>query len=198
LLIRHGAVPLELSLLKANVISIHRHPRPLLHTITRLAVAMGLSAVVLSIPLQLILAFTIAPLLLGTSVFTILLTVPLLILSVLHPEIRVTETGLRLMPMLWRAQSIGWETLSTLTDHPLIYEDPVLSRHLYGKQYRLREGKVIVLSRDAPVLWMYRLLGLFSGVGLTPAFGISSTTHTDYESLLQTIQARLPHVDSPN
>ena len=91
---------------------------------------------------------------------------------------------------------IPWEMLSTLTDHPLIYEDPVINRRLYGKQHRGREGKVIVMCREARVLWQYRLLGLVSGAGWTPAFGISSTTHTDYDQLLQTLTARLDTASS--
>lgn len=178
-------------MLEATIISIHRHPRPLVRAFTRFAVAMGLSAALLVFLLQIVMAFTVGSLFIGTAIFTVLLTIPLMLLSVLHPEVTITTTGVRLRPLLWQAQTVPWNMLSTLTDHPLIYEDPVINRHLYGKRHRGREGKVIVMCRDAHVMWQYRLLGLVSGAGWTPAFGISSTTHTDYDQLLQTLMSRL-------
>ena len=176
---------------ETKFISVHRHPRPRVRMLTRLAVALGLSGAVIACLLQLFFALTLAPLFWGTLVFTILLSIPLLMLSVLHPEVNVTADGLRLSPLLWHAQSVRWEHLSTLTDHPLIYEDPVMNRRLHGKNRRLREGKVIVLTRNAPVLWQYRVLGLVSGASWTPAFGISTTTHTDYDQLVALLTTRL-------
>ena len=153
----------------------------------RVAVSLGLSGLTFALLVELYLGVAVGRLFFGTALFTALLAIPLFLLSVLHPEVRITTDGLRLRPLIGRMESVSWSSVKSLTDHPLIYEDPVIHRRLYGKHRPLREGKAVILNANTSISWRYRLLGTVSGEGWTPAFGISSTTHTDYDQLLATL-----------
>ena len=69
------------------------------------------------------------------------------------------------------------------------------ARHLHGKQWKPREGAVVVVKREAGLWPVYRLVGGLAGVGSSPAFAISSTTHTDYPALLEAIHAHVASTD---
>ncbi len=94
--------------------------------------------------------------------------------------------------MLWRAQDVPWAALAGITDHPLVFNDDAVGRLLYGKRYRRREGWVVLVKPEAGLSPVYRLIGGLAGAGNTPAFAISSTTHTDYETLVSAIRSHLP------
>ena len=112
--------------------------------------------------------------------------------TVLHPDIDILPDGLIVRPMLWPAQNVKWVDLTGITAHPLVYNDEAMGKTLHGKNYRPREGAVILASRDAGLWFPYRIIGGVAGAGNTPAFAISSTTHTDYPQLIVAIRARVP------
>lgn len=172
------------------VISIHRYPYPLIRRANRRLTRLLLILMAATIPVQIGVALVAMPLLLGTALFTVMLMLPILLHSVLHPEVAVTEHGLTLRPLLWGKFYVAWEQIVGVIDHPLIYEDPVFRRKFAGKAYRPREGMVIVLRHDTPIHPLFQLVGVVAGCGLQPAFAMSSTTHTDYAALIQTITAR--------
>ncbi len=174
------------------ILSEHRFPRPTIRRITAWLLAVGLAAAVTAIVIQLILALVIGPLFCGMAFFTAMLLIVLLQRTVLHPAITLTESGLRLQPMIWRAQLVPWSALAGITDHPLVFNDEAMGRLLHGKRYRRREGLVVLVKPEAGLLPVYRLIGGLAGAGNTPAFAISSTTHTDYEALVSAIRACLP------
>lgn len=171
--------------------TVYSTPHPLIRRAAARLIAISLLLALIACLAQIVLALSIAPLFIGTAFFTAVLTVPLLLQSVLHPEVITTRDGLILRPMLWRSQAVPWTAIRTITAHPLIYNDEVVGRHLHGKHYRPREGMIIVLRWDTAVLPLYRLVGSVAGVGNVPAFGISSTTHKGYEELLACIQSHL-------
>jgi len=175
-----------------QTLSEHRFPRPTIRRITARLVGLGLIVTITAIIGQLVLALVIGPLLCGTAFFTAMLLIALLQRTVLHPEITVTDNGLRLQPILWQAQSVPWSALAGITDHPLVFNDDAMGRLLYGKRYRRREGLVVLVRPEAGLSPIYRLIGGLAGAGNTPAFAISSTTHTDYETLVSAIRAHLP------
>jgi hypothetical protein len=158
----------------------------------RASALMGLILVALGVLSQLAMVVLLGkPLLLGTAFFTLILAVPLLLQTVLHPEVIETADGLRLRPLLWREQRIGWAQVCELVPHPLIYEDVVNQRKLYGKDYRPRRGVVVVVEPHAPLSPLYRIVGGLSGAGWRPAFALSTTTHTGYDDLLALIEQHL-------
>ncbi|HVO41903.1 MAG TPA: hypothetical protein VMT34_04735 [Aggregatilineales bacterium] len=155
------------------------------------AFGVGLGVLATAIAGQGILAFTVGPLFLGTAFFSALLSVPLLLGTVIHPEIAVQEEGLYLKPLLWRRHDrVLWEHIAAIVPHPLLYDDPAMGKTLHGRNYRVRRGVVIVLAHGTPVLPLYRLVGSVAGLGLIPAFAISTTTLRDYDVLLEMIQQR--------
>ena len=176
-----------------QVITVHRYPRPWLRQLERAALALALILAVVAIILEIAMAFVAGPLLCGMAVFTAILLIPLLMRTVLHPEIDVTADGLLLHPMLWPAQFVAWRDLTQIIAHPLVVNDPAMGRTLHGKNYRPREGVVILVDPRARLSPVYRLVGGLAGARTSPAFAISSTTHTDYPVLLDAIRA---HVDS--
>jgi hypothetical protein len=151
----------------------------------------GLIALTAAIFLQGILAVILGPLFLGTAFFSALLLIPLLIETVLHPHLTVQDAGLYLKPQVWRrVDFVRWEDITALVPHPLIYNDVAMGRTLRGKNYRPREGVVIVLRHTSSILPFYRLIGSLAGRGLSPAFAISTTTQPDYTALLAAIEAK--------
>src|SRR5258708_33685814 len=176
-----------------RVITVHRYPRPWLRHIERVGLALALIVAAVAIILELTLAFVAGPLLCGMAVFTAILLIRLLMRTVLHAEIDVTADGWLLRPMLWSSQCVAWRDLTQIIAHPLVVNDPAMGRTLHGKNYRPREGVVILVHPRARLSPVYRLVGGLAGARTSPAFAISSTTHTDYPVLLDTIRA---HVDS--
>lgn len=175
-----------------QVLTTHRYPRPWLRKIERIGLALAEITAGAAIVLEITLAFIERPLLCGMAVFTAILLIPLSMRTVLHPEIDVTADGLILHPMLLRAQFVAWEHLTRIVAHPLVVNDPAMGRTLHGKNYRPREGVVIIVDPRAGLSPAYRLVGGLAGAGTLPAFAISSTTHTDYPVLLEVV---VRHVD---
>jgi hypothetical protein len=173
-------------------LSQHHFPRLWLRRVVTWALAAAIAFMSLALIVQIILAFTLSPLFFGGALFSAILLIPLLMRTVLHPAIDVMADGLTVNPMLWPAQNVPWEALTGITAHPLLYNDDAMGKTLHGKNYRPREGAVILVSRDAGLWFPYRIIGGVAGAGNTPAFAISSTTHTDYAGLIAAIRARVP------
>jgi len=176
----------------ADIISVHHYPHP---RIRRLITGLHLVALILAvvaIVVELGLGVVAGPLLFGMALFTAIMLIPLLMRTVLHPEIELTADGLTLHPMIWKAQFVPWKAIIGKTEHPLLFNNEATGRLLYGKRYRPREGMVIVVNDGARLLPIYRILGSVAGAGNRSAFAISSTTHTGYEVLRDAI---LQHLD---
>ena len=186
-----------MSNLSNQVISQHRSPHPHLRRIAARLLALGLilmgSAVILQIVLMMVLGGSGMPgwLFGGTAFFTVILMVPLLIGTVIHPELSITRDGIILQPMMWRSTMVAWGAVKGMTVHPLIFNDEATGKLLYGKRYRPREGMVVLVANSAGLSPLYRLIGWIAGAGNLSAFGISSTTHTDYEELVQQIREHI-------
>ena len=174
----------------------YRFPRPGVRRFVARLLALSLISAALAVVAQLVLALFVTPLICGTAFLTAVLSVPLLLRTVLHPEISVSQTGLTLHPMLWPAQFVAWDALIDIVTHPLVYNDEAMGRVLHGKNYRPRQGAVVVLSTAARVWPMYRLVGQVAGAGNCPAFAISSTTHSNYDTLIDTIRRHIPVPES--
>ncbi len=128
-----------------------------------------------------------------SAAFTATLLIPLVLQSVLHPEIRLSADGIWLRPMIWREQFVPRRALLRCAPHPLIASseaNAALERLLFGRGHRRREGCAIIVARDA-LPPPYRLLARLAGAPEAAAFAISSTTHRDYDRLGQAIAALL-------
>ena len=129
---------------------------------------------------------------LGTAFFTAVLSIPLVMGSVLHPALSLSEAGLMLYPMIWRPQFVPWNCLIALRPHPLLYENEGAGRLMFGRNYQPRRGAAILVDPRAGLIFPYRILGGLMGAGWQPAFAISSAAHRDYDALLAAIQAHVP------
>ncbi len=171
-----------------EIVAEYRYPLPRVRKVVARLLALCLGAAFLAIIAQVVLSLVAGPLLCGSALLTSILTLPMLLRTVLHPEISVTDAGVILHPMLWPAQFVAWDSLTQIVAHPLVYNDAAMGRVLYGKSYRPREGTVVVISPGVNVWPVYRLVGQLAGAGNVPAFAISSTTHADYGRLLSTLR----------
>jgi hypothetical protein len=179
----------------ASSISFHGHPRPRLHRIRARLTGLALIVMLAAILGQALLALAAGPLALllcGSALLTGILTIPLLLQTVLHPAITLRRDGLEIAPMLWQAQFIPWSAIRGIVPHPLVHNDEAVGRHLYGRGYRARQGTVILVNPDGLRLSpLYQLVGGLAGAGNVPAFAISSTTHTEFDSLLAALEAHV-------
>lgn len=180
-----------------EIVSVHHYPRPAVRRISAGLLAVALMIDSLALIVEFVLGFLAGPLFFGMAVFTAILLIPLLMRTVLHPEIELTANGLTLHPMIWKAQFVSWENLKGRVEHPLIFNDEATGRLLHGKNYRPREGMVIVVEDSAGLLPFYRIIGGVAGAGNHPAFAISSTTHTDYGRLRDAFGQHLPPSSVP-
>lgn len=156
--------------------------------------ALGLVLCAFAVAAQLVLALlsgALALLFLLSAALTATLLIPLVLQSVLHPEIRLTADGIWLRPLLWRPRFVPRAALLECVRHPLIPDsetNAAMQRWLFGKQHRRREGCAIIVARHA-LPPPYRLLARLANTPQAAAFAISSTTHRDYDRLREAIAA---------
>lgn len=179
---------------RAEETAVYGHPIPALRRLDAALTAIGLGLIGVACVSALLLipvAPIFMPLLLGIAVFSALLAIPLTMHTVSHPEITLTPDGLIVRPMLWRGKFIPYSALKGLTRHPLIRDpgaSPGVDRLLWGRHHTPRHGIAVVVGREANLSPLYRLFG--SAVGVQgPAFGLSSTTHTNYADLRARLSA---------
>jgi len=169
-----------------QMLSDHAHPRPALRQVTGWLVAAGLLGIAVGVAGLLALGIGYRlPLLPLAAIFLVTLAAPLLLLSVLHPQITVYERGLWLQPLIWRGSWVPWDALAGLHDHTLIQR---------GKRARwdqAREGHLITVAGALPAV--YAVVGWMAGLGNRRAFGIASHSHREYAALRRVIRQHVPH-----
>jgi len=166
-------------------LSTHAYPRPALRRVTGWLVGAGLAGIGFGVVGLLTLAIGYRLVLLPLAAFFLAtLAAPLLLLSVLHPQITVYERGLWLKPLLWRGSWVPWEALTGLHDHTLI------QRSRRTRWERPREGHLITVEGALPPV--YSIVGWMGGLGNRRAFGIASHSHTDYAALRSAIRGHVP------
>lgn len=175
----------------ADVISVHRYPHRRIRRAIEWLLRIALIIAAVAIVVEIVLGLVVGPLFLMMALFTAILIIPLLMRTVLHPEIKITADGLTLHPTIWKDQFAPWTALEQQVEHPLLFNNEATGRLLHGKRYRPREGMVIVVSDSIRLSPVYRLVGSLAGAGNRAAFAISSTTHTDYEVLRDAIMQHL-------
>lgn len=168
------------------------HPKPQLDRITQYSAAALVVVMLLTVPLQIFLAFTIRPglVFLMTAVLTLLLTPFVLLLTASTPGVRVDVDGITIEPTIWKPRFISWQNISAVKNYPLLpQEQAELPRKaLTGRsKYQPAEGIMLVISGSI-LPPQYRITGVLVGEGFTPIIALTNRTHTDYDRLVQQIR----------
>jgi hypothetical protein len=166
-------------------ISDHPHPRPILRWITALLAALGLAGDILGVAglLALSIGYRL-PLLALMALFLATLLFPLLLLTVLHPRVTVFERGLWVRPLLWPGCWIAWDGIARMDDHTLIRRGKTKERE------KEHFGQLIVVDHGLSPVFL--VVGIMAGLGWVRAFGISTHSHVDYNTLRNAIQKHKP------
>jgi hypothetical protein len=170
--------------------STHLHPNPSVNRWTQYSVAFAMTMIVVAAPLQVILALLIdgAPLFFITAVLTLLLLPPLLMQSAATPPVSISDSGITLRPVIWKAHFVSWEAVREIKPYPLLppADTEAMRRVMVGKKkFRAAEGIMLVIP-DLPL--PYRATGFFAGEGITPVVALTSRTHQNYDHLVRQIR----------
>lgn len=172
--------------------SVHLHPKPLVNRLSQSIALLGVALLVISAPLQIVLGFAGGGLFILSAFFSLLLTIPLLMATVIAPAVRVDESGITLMPLFWKNQPVAWDAIAAVKPYPLLPpSDAEVTRKLaIGKvKYQPADGIMLVIPK-LPML--YRIGGFFAGERSQPIIAITNRAHSDYVGLVYAI---LHHTD---
>jgi hypothetical protein len=163
----------------------HPHPQPRRYRLSQYLGTAMMLALCLAAPLQIILALaTGGALFLLTAPLSLLMLLPLALLTHATPPVSVDEAGITLRPALGRARFVPWESVRAVRPYPLLPPEDAetVRRAMVGrKKYQAAAGVMLIV----PALPLpYRAVGFFAGEGLTPAFALTNRTHIDYDSLV--------------
>lgn len=167
----------------------HAHPRPAQYRLSQFIGAALMLALVVSVPLQFALAFVTGGLLfLLTAPLSLLLLLPLAMLTSATPPVSIDAAGLTLKPLLWPDRVIAWGEIRAVKPYPLLppQESESVRRAMVGrKKYQTAEGVMLIVP-GLPI--QYRAAGFFAGEGLTPIIAVTNRTHTNYDRLVKQIR----------
>lgn len=172
---------------------IFQHPQPRLNQIVQWSAFVVWWVMVISVPLQVLLAVLVSygGLLALTALITLLLAPTVLLLTTATPAAQISQEGITLLPIIGKQQSIDWAQVSQFQVYPLLpqADQEVNRRHLIGhKHYRPAEGVMLVIP-TLPI--QYRIMGFFAGSGGKGAIAFTNRTHTDYDRLRAILVAHL-------
>lgn len=170
-------------------VSDHPHPNPARYRLMQSIGAALMLVIVLSVPLQIGLAFVTGGLLfLLTAPLTLLMLLPLAMMTSATPPLTINESGLTLKPLLWPDRVIAWDEIRAVKPYPLLppQDSEMIRRALVGrKKYQVAEGIMLVIP-GLPL--QYRAAGFFAGEGFTPVVAITNRTHTGYDRLVKQVR----------
>lgn len=167
----------------------YQHPKYHMNRLIQYS-ALALSILlVITAPLQVLLTLAGAPggLFVCSAFFTLILALPLLMLTALTPTVTVTEDALIVQPTIWKSHTIGWGDIAGVKVFPLLpQETEELTRRIFvGRQkYRPAQGVMLVLP-SLPI--QYRIAGFLAGAGSQPIIALTNRAHQDYDQLLEAI-----------
>lgn len=163
------------------------HPRPWLDQLTQYAALLLLAFMLLTVPLQVVLALAGAGAMLLAALLTLLLCPFVLLLTTATPAVTVYEDGIDIQPLIWPRRFVPWHEIETLKPYPLLpHPGGEFSRQaLVGRShYRPAEGLMLVIP-SLPV--QYRIAGFLAGEGAQPVIAITNRTHSNYADLVESI-----------
>lgn len=167
----------------------HPHPNPSLYRVQQYGGALLLAVMLLTVPLQVVIALGAdAGLFILTAGLTLLLTMPVIMLLTVSPPVTVSKDGLTLKPLIGPERLIAWQDVVAVKDYTLLPQpDQEMERRaLQGKRnYQAAQGKMLVV-RGLP--FYYRCAGFFAGEGGQPLIALTNRTHTGYDQLIKRVQ----------
>lgn len=174
--------------------STHLHPNPAIQRWTHYVIATAMLVIVAAVPMQVALALLIpgAPLFYVTAVLTLLLLLPLLMQSAAAPAVTISEEGITLQPILWKAQFVPWSAVHAIKPYPLLPppDGETIRKVMVGrKSYRPAQGIMLVIP-GLPL--PYRATGFFTGEGFTSVVAFTNRTHQQYDQLVYNIRHYCP------
>ena len=178
-----------------------RHPNPVLKRLVEVGALVVCVALVLSAGLLLL----IPPLVGAPSGFllasplTLLLAIPVLMLTVDAPAVTVSNKGLSLHPVVWKDRFVPWDEVVSVDVYPLLphADTEITRRYAIGKRrYRPAQG-IMLLIPSLPL--PYRIAGFLAGTGARPIIALTNRAHVDYDHLLEIVlQMTDPALHNPD
>ncbi len=168
------------------------HPKPALNRLIQFGAA-GVSV------LLIVAAFlqTLLSVLIGeggafflSAILTLLLMLPVLMLTANAPAVTVSEGGLTLHPAVWKEHHIQWEAIQAVKVYPLLpSEDSEVTRRIAigRKKYVPAAGIMLTIPKLPP---QYRIAGFLAGERAVPIIALTNRAHTDYEQLVRAVLER--------
>ncbi|MBC7871868.1 MAG: hypothetical protein H7Y09_13575 [Chitinophagaceae bacterium] len=167
----------------------HIHPKPTLNRAIHYGAMVAVVLLVLSAPLQVLLTLLGAPggLFILSAFFTLILALPVLMLTAIAPAVTVSDEGITLKPTIWKTRFVSWSDVQAVKPFPLLPSpDSEINRKagVGRKNYRPAEGIMLVIP-SLPL--QYRIGGFFAGERAAPIIALTNRAHTDYDKLVKTI-----------
>jgi hypothetical protein len=148
---------------------------------------LGVALLVISIPFQFFLGLAGGTLFFLAIVFSLLLTLPLLMTTVIAPTIQIDANGFTLKPIFWKKQTVKWADITAVKPYPLLPpSDAEVTRRIAVGRVKYAPANGIMLT--IPKLsWMYRIGGFFAGEKRQPIIAITNRAHSRYDELVYAI-----------
>jgi len=170
----------------------HLPPSPNSYRAQQIVMAGLLAAMIFAVLGLFVLALLIpAPLIGLMSLFMAFLTAPVAMLLSISPPLIIDEDGLTIAPFWGAPQRIAWDEIVAMQPYPLLPqpEQETEWRIMRGrKRYRAAEGYMLIIPR---LPMRYRVAGFFAGVRGKPLIAFTNRAHSDYDTLLQRVQAHI-------
>jgi len=167
----------------------YTHPNPKTYRLTQWLVFIVMGIVLLTIPLQILIAviYPQAILFYLSALITFTLIAPLLLYLMTTPTVSLDETGLTVHPFIGKAHHLDWDAIQTVKEYPLLPRQghEVNKRLVVGrKRYKQAEG-IMLITSDLPMV--YRVGGFFAGERGRKIIALTNRTHTDYDNLVKQV-----------
>lgn len=168
--------------------------QPRMYQISQAALLVTAVVLTVSAPLQLILAVSIAGggMFIMTALLSLLLILPLILMSSATPPVSISRDGLTVQPGLGRAVFVPWAAVKEIKPYSLMppEDSESVRRTMVGrKKYRPAAGLMLVCEG---LPWRYRVVGAFAGEGFSPVVAVTNRSHADYEQFVYLIEKIRP------
>lgn len=163
----------------------YTHPNQKFHRLTQWLVFILMWIILLTVPLQVVIAviYPQAILFYLSAIITFTLVMPLILFLTTTPTVSIDEQGIVIHPFIGKAHRLDWEHIEEVKPYPLLPRQghEVNKRLLVGrKQYKPAEG-VMLITSNLPM--MYYVGGFFAGEYGHKIIALTNRTHIDYDFL---------------
>jgi len=163
---------------------IYTHPHRNVDRVSQIFALVGVMFIVIAAPFQILFGLSDGILFFLSAFFSLALTMPLLMSTVIAPAIKVSDEGLTIMPVVWKEHQVKWADIKAIKPYPLLppADAEVTRKIAVGRvKYAPANGIMLVIPQ---LPWMYRIGGFFVGERLQPIIAITNRAHSQYGELL--------------